>query len=433
MSKLKHCTSEPCEHVFGNVRQGDREFTCSDFSNHVDKQNRKFDLTFKSDLRVAKEDTLRGYQETFADFIATSKSRDHCVGPCLVEDKSSTPLSHQLWPFVKHCLHTCTDKIRPLFDLLDVKNEDRSVFYNKASSINMLLRQLISTASRNFECNNIRGAQIETAIDIDEDEYDNNVSAADNVDLVVKKIQQFAQDINAEEEHKGKEVVESKESSSEEVIDDDDVEECDGNKIEQATIERHENIDKRNSSIMRHTIALLECNRMNELSELAIAGLSALDNIERGSLKEDKKVKSFLGRWYEKAKVNQKNDVKHDTKEDILIERDRIIACNVELIMLNEDTKEKEKKEMKIKYRVLSVYTKRHNKWFMTSEKQPWSQFMKDEDLKKYRCSVRMIVDGAFEGYEDVALNSEEWPRNHICKHTSGVDIVNVLNELHNY
>ena len=330
--------------MFGNIRQGDREFTCSDFSNHVDKQNRKFDLTFKSDLRVAKEDTLRGYQETFADFIATSKSRDHCVGPFLVEDKSSTPLSHQLWPFVKHCLHTCTDKIRPLFDLLDVKNEDRSVFYNKASSINMLLRQLISTASRNFECNNIRGAEIETAIEIDEDEDDNNVSAADNVDLVVKKIEQFAQDINAEEEDKSKEVVESKESSSEEVIDDDDVEECDGNKIEQATIERHENVDNRNLSIMRHTIALLECNRMNELSELAIAALSALDNIERGSLKEDKKVKSFLGRWYEKAKVNQRNDVKHDIKEDILIERDRIIACNVELIMLNEDTKEKEKR-----------------------------------------------------------------------------------------
>ena len=136
--------------MFGNIRQGDREFTCSDFSNHVDKQNRKFDLTFKSDLTMAKEDTLRGYQETFSDFIAASKSRDNCAGPCAVDYKSSTPLSLQLWPYVKYSLHTCTDKIRPLFDLLEVKNEDRSVFYNKAPSIDALLRQLISTASRNF-------------------------------------------------------------------------------------------------------------------------------------------------------------------------------------------------------------------------------------------------------------------------------------------
>jgi hypothetical protein len=419
--------------MFGNIRQGDREFTCSDFSNHVDKQNRKFELTFKSDLSVAKEDTLRGYQETFSDFITSSKSRDLCVGPCLVDHKSSTPLSHQIWPYVKQCLHTCTDKIRPLFDLLDVKMEDRSVFYTKATSINMLLRQLISTASRNFEYNNIQGSDSETAIEIDDDEDNDNVSTVDNVDLVVKKIEQFAQDMNTEQEDKKGEIEEVPDSSSIEVIDDNDAKESDGNKIEQATAKRHKEIDNRNLSIMRHTVALLECNRMNELSELAMSALSALDNIERGSLKEDKKVKSFLGRWYEKAKVEKNHDLKDDSKEDIMIERDRIIACNVELMMLNEETKEKEKREMKIKYRVLSVYTKRYNKWFMTSEKQPWNQFMKQEDLKKYRCSVRMIVDGAFEGYEDVALNSEEWPRKHICKHISGVEISNVLNEMYNY
>ena len=239
--------------------------------------------------------------------------------------------------------------------------------------------------------------------------------------------------MSTEQEDKKGEIEEVPDSSSIEVIDDNDTKESDGNKIEQATAKRHKEIDNRNLSIMRHAAALLECNRMNELSELAMSALSALDNIERGSLKEDKKVKSFLGRWYEKAKVEKNYDLKDVSKEDIMIERDRIIACNVESMMLNEETKEKEKREMKIKCRVLSVHTKRHNKWFMTSEKQPWNQFMKQEDLKKCRCSVRMIVDGAFEGYEDVVLNSEEWPRKHICKHISGVEISNVLNEMCNY
>ena len=70
--------------------------------------------------------------------------------------------------------------------------------------------------------------------------------------------------------------------------------------------------------------------------------------------------------------VNEKEEeTKDEGRNDILIERDRIITCDVEIIMFNEETKEKEKREMKVKCRVLSVHTKRHNKWFMTLDKQP--------------------------------------------------------------
>ena len=86
-----------------------------------------------------------------------------------------------------------------------------------------------------------------------------------------------------------------------------------------------------------------------------------------------------------------------------------------------------------MKYRFHSIYTKRYNKWFMTSEKQPWNRFMKEEDVKKFRCAIRMIVDGAFEGYDDIALISDEWPRKHVFKLISGLEIVNVHNEMHNY
>ena len=86
-----------------------------------------------------------------------------------------------------------------------------------------------------------------------------------------------------------------------------------------------------------------------------------------------------------------------------------------------------------MKYRVLSVYKKQSNKWFMTSEKQMWNASMKEEDLKKFRCSVRLLVDGAFEQHEDVPLISNKWPRNHICKVISGLEIVNVLDQMFNY
>ena len=84
---------------------------------------------------------------------------------------------------------------------------------------------------------------------------------------------------------------------------------------------------------MRNTVALLECNSMRDLSYLAIAAISAIDDTEMGSLKEHEKVKSFLGRWYEKTKIKKmevkyqcKADNAHEDGNDLFVERDRIIT-----------------------------------------------------------------------------------------------------------
>lgn len=58
---------------------------------------------------------------------------------------------------------------------------------------------------------------------------------------------------------------------------------------------------------------------------------------------------------------------------------------------------------------------------------------MKKEDLKKHRCSARMTIDSAFEGYEDVAFNSDDWPSEQVCKVVSGLEIANAHNEMFNY
>ena len=44
----------------------------------------------------------------------------------------------------------------------------------------------------------------------------------------------------------------------------------------------------------------------------------------------------------------------------------------------------------------------------MTDEKQKWDVAMKEEDLKKFRCSVRLLVDGAFEAYDNIPLISND-------------------------
>ena len=98
---------------------------------------------------------------------------------------------------------------------------------------------------------------------------------------------------------------------------------------------------------MNSTLAFLQCNNVNELSELVIAAISVLDNEERGSLSDKKKVKSFLGRWYEKSKMNKNEekclpDEKIANKDDgLCIERDRIITTSFEIMISNDDNKEK--------------------------------------------------------------------------------------------
>ena len=68
------------------------------------------------------------------------------------------------------------------------------------------------------------------------------------------------------------------------------------NKMNDVTAKKHEDVDKCNKTIMRNAVALLECNCLNDLSNLAIEAMSTFHNIERGSLKGHKKVKSFLSR-----------------------------------------------------------------------------------------------------------------------------------------
>ena len=84
-------------------------------------------------------------------------------------------------------------------------------------------------------------------------------------------------------------------------------------------------------------------------------------------------------------------------------------------------------------FRALAVFTLSHNKWFMTEDKQMWSADMKPTDLKKYRCSVRMITDGSVEDYEDVDLNTSHFELKSVARIITGLDIICVHKCLFNY
>ena len=107
------------------------------------------------------------------------------------------------------------------------------------------------------------------------------------------------------------------------------------------------------------------------------------------------------------------------------------LTCDATSVVIENETKRT--KITKRLCRVLAVFTKSYNKWIMTEDKQRWSPDMKETELKKYRCSVRMITDDSVEEYEDVDLNTNTFELKTIAKIISGVDIISVHNSLFTY
>jgi hypothetical protein len=92
-----YCTSEPAENGFGNTWRSQREFTCSDFASHVEKENRRMKTMFEGEMSPSREQ-LKGYQETFLDFIEhgmnVQRLAKMLVGPCNINlQKDALPVS----------------------------------------------------------------------------------------------------------------------------------------------------------------------------------------------------------------------------------------------------------------------------------------------------------------------------------------------------
>ena len=198
ITKIRYCTSELCEHMFGNMRQEKREFTCSELSDFVDKQNRRIRINFQSGIKVSNDDRLSGYQETLAEFLHSSMIREDCSGPCEVDEKSLDSVSTQLWPHVRKVLHKSIDSMKHVFEVLEVNDDQKSPLCNKTSTLVGLMEQILTFCPKNFTYNNIAGSA-ELPIDTALNDYD--TEAEDSEDIIAKSMQKHAAElVNIEKE-----------------------------------------------------------------------------------------------------------------------------------------------------------------------------------------------------------------------------------------
>ena len=124
------------------------------------------------------------------------------------------------------------------------------------------------------------------------------------------------------------------------------------------------------------------CTKIEDLFEdilqVSASNESMDDKSESGSLSQGRRTKTLFGRW-------TRSTVHTPTLETTPIEvgegegaigRDTIVTCKFK------DGRQKDSPMIANDYRVLAVYNKFYNKWFMGSDKRKWGPIMELEWCK---------------------------------------------------
>ncbi len=133
---------------------------------------------------------------------------------------------------------------------------------------------------------------------------------------------------------------------------------------------------------------LVECKGMRENFELTLCASARIQSIERSSSSYGRKYNSLLGRWFGTGPQNRGGESdNHAPTSDLMIERDRLIMCQIKTGTDNSTP------QIPAKYRVIGVSEKSYNKWFIAKEnKKPWISLSR-QDRKKYKVAIHMVED----------------------------------------
>ena len=58
---------------------------------------------------------------------------------------------------------------------------------------------------------------------------------------------------------------------------------------------------------------------------------------------------------------------------------------------------------------------------------------MKENELKKYRCTVKIVTDSSIDNYKDVDLIIPNYNLKYVCKIITGINILSMYDKLFSY
>ena len=184
------------------------------------------------------------------------------------------------------------------------------------------------------------------------------------------------------------------------------------------------------TKLWKTMVDLVKCDDMRDLFALTLSASASIQSIERSSLSHGRKHNSFLGRWFGTDHTKGTEDeIVVATNSEVMIERDRLILSQIKNIA---------KVSMQAKYRVIGVYDKSYNKWFMAKENKKHWMSLSQQERKKYKVAIRMVEDLGTESLsendcEDVSFHDARFKQGDICKIVHGNEICDVLPFMHKY
>jgi hypothetical protein len=393
----RHATSEPSEHVFGTIRSEKREFTTLEFVELCEKMDRKLKAMYESKLKQYRS-PKRGYQATFNDFLkATMDTQETEGGPVDVEEGKS--VVEQLWPTLRLIINSTNVKMVAMMHSFGFSVQDCSPFsvqFDKEPD--HLQKIFISYLPRTFVFDGVEGSQ-----------NDNNEGDAEGDEMGASNAGEPGGIVDGERGGgivKDQAVVDVINSlladgkrddrrSEEEKSDEDAIEVMDDE------VDAIEAMDDEldffgpgldTSQAMKDFASILITTQTPTFTAKALVDmiLEATANVElkkreQASTSDKQKAKSLISRWFQKEEKDKK-PTEGATEDSSYLERDRLVKldCSTETT-----------------YRVLEVWTKHYNKWYLS--KEPRKKWSKPFAAGVCKISLRMVeYDHAFQQYKDV-------------------------------
>ena len=312
----------------------------------------------------------------------------------------------QMWPDVcKSITFSCT-LMSKLFDTVGATVDERSPFCRSFSSPQDLRDVLIEYLPRSFTFDNATGNGVEATVDASELDDSNNMPSQE---AMIDRIRQFTNEMSRADENE-----------KDDGEDDDNVEPIasEDDKLPAA------NLTDNSHELMALFRGITNTKSIDDILDNVLAASACLerkDNI-KGSMSLIRKGKSLVQRWLTKP-TNAKEPNDKFEVGDVLIERDVVVLVDVKVGSGSTAS------VVPLPYRVVDIYDKYYNKWFMSKSKHPVKIWNKEE--KQYKLKLRLLHKNAVNEYSDVGLcDTSTYEKASICKIIESRKIVNVVGKL---
>ena len=322
-------------------------------------------------------------------------------------------IAKQLWDTITKLITISNNHMRKLFKVIGVPQKEISPFCQHFSTLEKLCDEFIKFCPRTFKYGDIAGSVVgSNTIEIKMDKEESPLS---NEELLCK-IGKFANDM--------------KDACSNEVIvivdneKREDVQNEKDNNQSNGTKNKNKLGSTMNCEVlMTHFKSIMVADSTHDLLTKvanASAYLSGVNPVQ-GALGTERKAKSLFGRWTTKGGGGTKLQNDSTMNDRILIERDTIVLVNTKSGNGSTST------TIKKPYRVLTIYEKFYNKWFIAKD-----QFKKWRDEENsYKLDVCMLDKDILDEYSDVELISHDlYDRSDMYKTIKDSMIVDVVRKL---